>query len=76
MPSLLLRLGENLPVEECGANLRARGGLMELLVFRVETLGLAAVLLAAIAQIFGAGGNKAGKKVAFLNNYFHKQTCV
>ena len=36
---------------------------MELLVFTVETLSLVAVLLAAIAQIFGVGGNKAGKKV-------------
>ena len=50
-------------MEDCGANLRARGSLMELLVFKVETLGLVAVLLAAIAQIFGVGGNKAGKKV-------------
>ena len=63
LPSLLSRLGEDLPVEECGVNLRARGSLMELLVFRVETLGLVAVLLAAIAQIFGVGGNKTGKKV-------------
>merc|ERR1719341_2162011 len=62
LPSLLSRLGESLPVEECGANLRARGSMMELLVFRVETLGLVAVLLAAIAQIFGVGGNKTGKK--------------
>ena len=38
---------------------------MELLVFTVETLSLVAVLLAAIAQIFGVGGNKAGKKVGF-----------
>ena len=65
LPSLLSRLGESLAVEECGTNLRARGSLMELLVFRVETLGLMAVLLAAIAQIFGVGGNKAGKKVGF-----------
>ena len=63
LPSLLSRLGENLPVEDCGVNLRARGSLMELLVFKVETLGLVAILLAAIAQIFGVGGNKAGKKV-------------
>merc|ERR1711971_117882 len=62
LPSLLSRLVENLPVEECGVNLRARGSLMELLVFRVETLGLVAVLLPAIAQIFGVGGNKTGKK--------------
>jgi len=62
LPSLLSRLGEDLPVEECGVNLRARGSLMELLVFRVETLGLVAILLAAIAQIFGVGGNKTGKK--------------
>ena len=70
LPSLLSRLDENLPVEECGTNLRARGGLMELLVFRVETLGLVAVLLAAVAQIFGVGASKAGKKVGFLNNRF------
>jgi len=62
LPPLLSRLGDNLPVEDCGVNLRARGSLMELLVFRVETLGLVAVLVAAIAQIFGVGGNKAGKK--------------
>ena len=36
---------------------------MELIVFRVETLGLVALLLAAIAQIFGVGVSKAGKKV-------------
>ena len=36
---------------------------MELIVFRIETLGLVALLLGAIAQIFGVGGSKAGKKV-------------
>ena len=36
---------------------------MESLVFRVETLGLVALLLVAVAQIFGVGGNKTGKKV-------------
>ena len=36
---------------------------MELIVFRVETLGLVALLLVAIAQIFGVGVSKAGKKV-------------
>ena len=63
LPSLLLSLGENISVKECGANLRARGSLMESLVFRVETLGLVALLLVAVAQIFGVGGNKTGKKV-------------
>ena len=63
-------------MEECGTNLRARGSLMELLVFRVETLGLVAVLLAAVAQIFGVGASKAGKKVGFLNNCFHERTCI
>ena len=59
-----MRLGEqDISVEDCGVNLRARGRLMELIVFRVETLGLVALLLAAIAQIFGVGGSKAGKKV-------------
>jgi len=62
LPSLLLSLGENISVKECGANLRARGSLMESLVFRVETLGLVALLLVAVAQIFGVGGNKTGKK--------------
>ena len=64
LPSLLLRLGEqDISVEDCGVNLRARGRLMELIVFRVETLGLVALLLVAIAQIFGVGVSKAGKKV-------------
>ena len=45
---------------------------MESLVFRVETLGLVALLLVAVAQIFGVGGNKTGKKVGttILSLYF------
>ena len=67
LPSLMLSLGENISVKECGANLRARGSVMESLVFRVETLGLVALLLVTVAQIFGVGGNKTGKKVGTIN---------